>query len=163
MYTYFTSLLLSIAGKLVFDENEVLHFLKKFYGKDNIIDDAEPYQFSPRSVPSTRSPLRKYTQKRSSDFNNRKRNSFKTFTDRPAGMGKSKWNFDEDRISRLRKEEEGTWLLSEELHSSSGLTRIDLSMCVVFYIMCTTIIILIYYHFTVNRRMMMGFKLLSKA
>ena len=75
---------------------------------------------------------------------------------------KLKQKFDKDRIARLWKEEEMR-LLGEMLRSSSGLMSIDLSMCVAFYVMCTAIIILIYYHFTVNRRMTMGFKLLSKA
>ena len=162
-----TSFVLISAGKLVLQEDEVLLFLKRFYSKHSIIEDAEPYKFSPRSVQTTTRPPAQHrynTRRPTTTLDFKRRKGYYKSTVKDGLEEKPKPAFDEERIAKLRQREEETRLLSARLHSaSSGLNGMDLSLCLAFYLMCTAIIMLIYYHFTVNRRMQIGFKLLSKV
>ena len=172
----------SFPGKLVFEENEVLAYLKRFYG--NVIEDAEPFRFQPRPAaagnaagdaapaPGQRPPggaagadaarARQDDVVRMDNDLDMRRNSPQQDVD-----GSHRGN----RVHSNAQEPNGVLgdgksvdaavardaLLTDELRlaaaSRSGLTGIDLSLCVAFYVMCTAILILIYYHFTVNRRM----------
>ena len=145
----------------------MLGFLKRFYSKYSIIEDVEPYHFSPRSVQSTArpsTPRRIDTQRPTARLDLKRRKGYYRSTLKDKLEEKPKPAFDEERVARLRQQEAETRLLSAQLRAaSSGFSRIDLSLCLAFYLMCTAILILIYYHFTVHRRMQIGFRLLSKA
>ncbi len=136
-------------GKLVCHEDNVLKYLKKFYSRYNIIQDSKPYKFEPMEHSDNEDQIfdPKFHPKGYKILVNAKDDTH------PLNLAVNDRRFNQNHIERLRQQELDTRFIHSRAAVSWGFTSMDLSICVLFYLICIAIIVLGYFHLTVNKRM----------
>ena len=140
-------------GKDVFDETQVLIFLQKFFSRSEIVQKDGLKESQKQSGKLARkSDLLKFALERV------ERNNQKVVLIRE----KIRHDFDtegvEGRVGRLRAAELETRTGGRISHvyTEWGLNSVDISMCVLFYIVCSGILILFYFHLSHNHRIQLA-------
>lgn len=127
-------------------EPEVLKFLQRIYSRDNIVQDAVSED---RYADMVEEEERK--AKPGKDWRDVKLHLNRTQVrdvDLPLDIN--------DKVEKWKKMEYDTrykQIGSGEYGGGFGMNGTDLSICILFYIICTLIIILLCFHFTVQKRM----------
>ena len=154
--------------------NETLKFLIGMYSKENIIQDSEPFTFS---VPIDENLRTKNDPHVDQDTNMEDEKDVKLtdqkqwqekkdqhdlqkisrlHTEKQDKLRKNSKKFsgryNKSRIDRLRQRELDTRVSSIGYSSAGGFNRVDISLCAMFYLMCSIIILLLYFHLTIRRR-----------
>ena len=138
-------------GKITWDKENVLIFLKAFYGAKGIIQDVG---LGDTEIKQGKEDKRSDKALRRSDFEKLAEKKYEKQKEKNKPRYIHKPVADNEKIDKLRKIEFETREGSKAVRvaTSMGLNRVDVSFCVLFYIVCTGIILLLYYHFTWRRR-----------
>jgi thiol oxidase len=135
---------------VIWNYGEVLKFLIDFYGKDNLVQDSvHQSSITAKNAQKIQVKSKSFILK-NKKFLKGKLDREKRFSEQLFEMKNS-----QDRINMLRMHEQHTRHSEGRTRSvlnSWGLSSIDISLCVVFYIVCSVIILLLYFHFTVRRK-----------
>ncbi|XP_064649330.1 sulfhydryl oxidase 2-like [Lineus longissimus] len=140
------------AAEVIWDNQKVLQFLVTFYAKDNIVQDNEQKTWSRVKKVENLSENSKINPK----FNVLKSKKVqKSLLDREKRLSEKEVDGKNEKMALLKLRELNTRHHEGRTRSflnSWGLSNIDISMCVVFYIVCSCIILMLYFHFTVRRK-----------
>ena len=136
----------NLHGQTSFDNKKVLNFLKRYYSRNHIVKNEDP----PKAKASTVHEL----ILRKQDWNQfAKKRAQKQHQALQQYEGAVKDWRDQNRI-KLRERFSAVEMKGRtraRVSQSWGLNSVDISMCVVFYIICGGIIVLMYYIFNFHR------------
>ena len=134
------------------NEPAVLQFLKALYSKDNIHSDIPGGKTDKDEEAEGKQRRRSDMAKFASDKAKRRVGKVQEGVE---NMESRTVHINTERMMRLQLWEKESRYRERVPRPSTSITSVDISMCVVFYVICTSIIILGYYHFSVRRRMRM--------
>lgn len=133
------------------NEKAVYGFLKIAYSKTSIIQDHTLLHFSRKDVSSDKGDTKRSEDlKLIQELRNKKRKK-KLESMKMQYLQGSEGH---SRIEGMRKRELDSRHGSvRRLHGIWGINTVDISLCVLFYIVSTSFILIVYFHFTVRKRM----------
>ncbi|XP_074655304.1 sulfhydryl oxidase 2-like [Tubulanus polymorphus] len=150
---------LKVITKPKWNETKVLEFMIDFYRKANIVQDSKGEYVAD---PADREWIKQMSEhvlaqiQRKVDIpsigriHSLKRNKVKKTVDSYFRPNLTKIN---DRILKLKERERNTrYTRGKPVLATWGFNSIDISMCVLFYVICSGIMLLLYFHFTLRKR-----------
>jgi hypothetical protein len=152
-------------GKPNWDEGSVLNFLKKYYFPGNIHKNplhsvkhgGLPSQIDANAVLKGGGKISEIEHWRKNDLKRRedlgKLSDIKSEKFRSVYLYEGETKYDKKKIEQMKEVEFDTRSRVKIVARTDYFSGIDLSLCVVFYLMCTICILMVYYHFIVRRGM----------
>ncbi|CAC5422405.1 QSOX [Mytilus coruscus] len=130
------------------NKNEVLEFIVKMYDKENIVKNSSSFN-AESDVKKSRVDLDWWERmQRSKDLE-----KIKEIRQMKRQKLEEKIKLSGQHLPVSKKLANSRYLMVEKLKYSSGLSRGDMNMCVLFYALCISIIGVLYYHFVRRRKM----------
>ena len=149
-------------GKPNWDEVKVLEFLKMFYSSKNI--RTKPESLEPDMSDHQENNYKAKTNEILKQLNEidawrkndaQRKDDIRYLEDikLASRIEQNQPRYNTEKIEKLKRHERDTRIERSRMDASTGLTGLDLSLCVVFYLLSTGFILVAYFYFVIRRKM----------